>query len=284
MSERQPGAGRTYDRRPMDEWLAANRANWDDRVPIHVASAFYDVAGWLAGSRDPRPWEVAVIGDVAGLDIVHLQCHFGLDTLSLAHVGACATGVDLSGAAITKARELADQAGLTDRARFVESDVQHAAEALAPATFDLVYVSLGALCWLPSVTTWAGQVRQLLRPGGRLFVHDCHPLTLAVTAEDVVFEYSYFEEAEPWVGDVEVSYTDGEGRLTNTRSFEWNHSLGEIVSAVLAEGLRLDHLEEHDWTSFPRFPWLVHAGDQRWETPPGHLRVPLSFTLLATLV
>jgi SAM-dependent methyltransferase len=266
-----------------EEWLAVNRANWDDRVPIHAASEFYDVDGWLAGARDPRPWELEVIGDVADLEVVHLQCHFGLDTLSLAHAGARVTGVDLSSVAIAKAEELAEEAGLADRARFVESDVQHAAAALAPATFDLVYVSLGALCWLPNVARWASQVRALLRPGGRLFVHDCHPLTLAATDSEVVFEYSYFEEAEAWVDDEEVSYTDGEGRLANTRSFMWNHSLGEIVSAVLAEGLRLDHLEEHDWTSFPRFPWLVHTGDQRWETPPGHLRVPLSFTLLASL-
>ena len=269
--------------------MAANRANWDDRVPIHVASDFYDVAGWLAGARDPRPWELEVIGDVKGLDVVHLQCHFGLDSLSLAHAGAQVTGVDLSGAAIAKARELAELSGLSDRARFVEADVQHAAATLAPDTFDLVYVSLGALCWLPSVARWASQVRALLRPGGRVFVHDCHPLTLAATDADETFEYSYFEEAEPWVDDVEVSYTDGEGRLSNTRAFEWNHSLGEIVTALLAEGLRLDHLEEHDWTSFQRFPWLVPNGDperqnQRWETPPGHLRLPLSFTLLATLV
>jgi SAM-dependent methyltransferase len=245
-----------------EEWLTANRANWDDRVAIHVASEFYDVAG---------------------LDVVHLQCHFGLDTLTMAHAGANVTGVDLSGVANAKARELAEEAGLADRARFVESDVQHASAVLAPETFDLVYVSLGALCWLPSVARWAAQVRALLRRGGRLFVHDCHPLTLAVTDSDVIFEYSYFEEAEPWVDEVEVSYTDGEGRLANTRAFEWNHSLGEIVTAVLSEGLRLDHLEEHDWTSFQRFPWLVPAGDQRWETPPGRLRVPLSFTLLATL-
>jgi SAM-dependent methyltransferase len=267
----------------MEEWLAANRANWDDRVAIHLASELYDVAGWLAGARDPRPWELEVIGDVGGLDVVHLQCHFGLDTLSLAHAGARVTGVDLSGVAVAKARHLAEKAGLADRATFVESDVLQAAAALVPQTFDLAYVSLGALCWLPDVARWAAQVRALLRPGGRLFVHDCHPLTLAAAATEVDLEYSYFEEREPWADDEEASYTDGTGRIAHTRSYMWNHSLGEIVTAVLDQGLRVDRFEEHDWTSFCRFPWLVRSDAQRWVTPPGHLRVPLSFTLLATL-
>jgi SAM-dependent methyltransferase len=267
-----------------EDWLAANRANWDDRVAIHVASDFYDVDGWLSsGARSVRPWELDVIGEVTDLDVVHLQCHFGLDTLALARAGARVTGVDFSAAALAQARDLATRAGLANRARFVEADVQEAAAALAPDTFDLVYVSLGALCWLPSVTRWAGQVRALLRPGGRLFIHDAHPLTLALTLEEVAVEYSYFEEAEAWVDDEDATYTDGDGRLEHTRSFAWNHSLGEIVGAVLAEGLQVDRLDEHDWTSFRRFPWLEREADQRWVTPPGHLRIPLSFTLVATL-
>lgn len=267
----------------MDERLVANRANWDDRVAIHVASDFYDVEGWLAGNRDPRPWETAVLGDVAGLDVVHLQCHFGLDTLSLAHAGARVTGLDFSGTAIAQARDLAERSGLADRARFVEGDVLEAASTLAPDTFDLVYVSLGALCWLPSAAHWAAQVRALLRPGGRLFLHDGHPLSWCLADEETVPEYTYFEEADPWVSDVEATYTDGADRIAHTRSYEWNHSIGDTVGALLAEGLRLDHLAEHDWTSFPRYPWLIETGDQRWETPPGRVRIPLSLTVVASL-
>ena len=268
----------------VDGWVEANRANWDERVGIHVASEFYGVEAWLAGDRMPRPRELAAIGDVRGLDVVHLQCHFGLDTLALAQAGARVTGVDLAPSGIAQARALADRAGLSDRARFVEADVLEAARVLAPDTFDLVYVSLGALCWLPRVGVWADQVAALLRPGGRLFLHDSHPLSQVLTYDvPVVPEYTYFEEPDrPWVEDSERTYTDGDTPLANTRSYQWNHSLGEVVTALLDRGLRLDRLEEHDWTAFQRFPWLVQTADQRWETPPGFVRLPLSYTLMAT--
>jgi SAM-dependent methyltransferase len=267
----------------MDERMEANRANWDDRVAIHVASEFYDVAGWLAGRRDPRPWEIELMGPVEGLDVVHLQCHFGLDTLSLAHAGARVVGVDFSAPAVAQARELAERAGLADRAHFVESDVHDAAAALAPATFDLVYVSLGALCWLPSVARWAEQVRALLRPGGRLFFHDTHPLSWSLANDEEHVRFTYFEEPVAFTEDSDVTYTDGDVLVAHPRSYEWNHSVGETVTALLAQGLRLDRLTEHDWTSFPRFPWLVRTADQRWETPPDHPRIPLSLTILASL-
>ncbi len=172
----------------MDPRLVANRANWDDRVPLHVASSFYDVEGFMAQPRTRHVWETEVLGPVAGLDIVHLQCHFGLDSLALAHDGARVVGLDFSSAAVATARDLAQRTGLADRATFVEADVLHAADALAPATFDLVYVSLGALCWLPSVEAWAGQVAALLRPGGRLYLHDGHPLAWALADDDVRVE------------------------------------------------------------------------------------------------
>jgi SAM-dependent methyltransferase len=262
--------------------LAANRDNWDDRVAIHVASDFYDVEGWLAGDRHPRPWEAEAVGDVTGLDLIHLQCHFGLDTLSWAHVGANVTGVDFSGKAIAAATELAERAGLADRARFVEANVLLVSDALEGATFDLVYVSLGALCWLPSVDQWALQVANLLRPGGRLFFHDGHPLSWALADEGTYIENTYFEESTPFVTDTVVTYTDGETTLEHTRNYEWNHSVGEILNALLDNGLRIDRVTEHDWTAYPRYPWLVQVADQRWETPPGQTRIPLSLTVLAS--
>ncbi len=266
----------------MDPHIAANRANWDDRVPIHMGSSFYDVEGWLADRRGPRPRAVEALGDVNGLDVVHLQCHLGLDTLAFAHAGARVTGLDFSGAALAEARALAERAGLVDRARFVEGDVLHAAEALAPGTYHIVYVSLGALCWLPSVMGWAAQVAALLRPGGRLYLHDVHPIAWALADDDLRIEHSCLEEPEPFVDDSDVTYTDGDGRVAASRSYEWNHSIGEIVTAVLDHGLRLDRLTEHDWTVVPRFPWLVETTDHRWEAPAGTPRVPLTFTLVAS--
>jgi SAM-dependent methyltransferase len=266
----------------MDEYIAANRANWDDRVPIHVASKFYDVERWLRERPGPRAWELEVLGDVSGLEVVHLQCHFGLDTLSLAIAGARVTGLDFSGAAIDQARTLAERAGLADRARFVKGDVLHAADVLAPARYDLAYVSMGALCWLPSVQRWASQVAALLRPGGRLYLHDGHPLAWALADDDLRVQHSYFEELEPYVDDAGATYADRDARLANARSYDWNHSIGEIVTAVLDCGLQVITLSEHDWTVWPRFPWLVETKDHRWCSSPERPRVPLTFTVVAT--
>ena len=265
----------------MADYIAINRENWNDRVPIHVASKFYDVENWLRERPGPRQWELDALGDVAGLDVVHLQCHFGLDTLAFANAGALVTGVDFSDAAIVEARSLAERAGLADRARFVEADVLQAADVLAPHRYDIVYVSLGALCWLPSVNQWAGQVASLLRPGGRLYLHDGHPLAWALAENDLRIEHSYFEELEPHVDDAGVTYTDGEARISHARQFEWNHAIGEIVTAILDHGLRVVSLIEHDWTVWPRFPWLVETVGHRWTTPSDRPRVPLTFTLLA---
>ena len=165
--------------------------------------------------------------------------------------------------------------------QFVEADVLEAAAALAPAQYDLVYVSFGALCWLPDVDAWAGQVAALLRSGGRLFLHDGHPLAWSLADDDLRIAHTYFEEPEPYVDDAGYTYTDGVELMQNARNYSWNHSIGEIVTAVAHHGLQVVELSEHDWTAWPRFPWLVRAGDQRWGTPPDRIRVPLSFTLLA---
>jgi len=266
----------------MDPYLEANQTNWNERVPIHTASEFYDVDGWLANQRGPRPREIEALGDVSGLDLVHLQCHFGLDTLAFARAGARVTGLDFSHPAILEARQLAERAGLADRAQFVEANVLEAAAALAPATFDIVYVSLGALCWLPSVKRWAAQVAALLRPGGRLYLHDGHPLAWALADDDVRIQHTYFEERDPYVDDFDATYADGEARLSNTRTYEWNHSLGEIINALLEPGLRIDRLTEHDWTVWQRYPWLVEIGRHQWAVPEGMPRMPLTFTLLAS--
>jgi SAM-dependent methyltransferase len=264
----------------VSEYLEANQANWNERVPIHVGSEFYDVAGWLHAKPGPRPREIEALGDVSGLDLVHLQCHFGLDTLAFARAGARVTGLDFSPPAVAEATRLAAEAGL--EARFVEGNVLDAAAVLAPDTFDIVYVSLGALCWLPSVARWAEQVSLLLRPGGRLYIHDGHPLGWALADEDLRIEYSCFEEDSPYTDDDGVTYTDGSPLTEHKRHYEWNHSIGELITAVIRHGMRVDQFIEHDWTVFPRFPWLVEREHHIWAPPDGMPRVPLTFTLVAS--
>ena len=223
-----------------------------------------------------------MLGDVAGLRLLHLQCHFGLDTLAWARAGAHVTGLDFSPAAIDAAREIALRAGLSDRSEFVCSDVYDATTALDHATFDVVYVSLGALCWLPNIDRWAAQVGALVAPDGRLYLHDTHPLAWALADDGLVVKHAYFEQAVPFVGDSDETYTDADRPLVHRRTYEWNHGIGEIVMALIRHGLRLDRLVEHDWTVWPRFAWLVPNDDGTWTAPLGMPRIPLTFSLLAS--
>jgi SAM-dependent methyltransferase len=266
----------------MDPRVAQNRENWDDRTEIHLGSEFYDVERWLREQPGPRAREISALGDVSGLSLLHLQCHFGLDTLQWARAGATVAGLDFSPVAIEAARDIARRAGLADRSEFVCSDVYDATNALGARTFDVVYVSLGALCWLPSVDRWAAQVAALIAPGGRFLIHDVHPAAWALADDSLTIEHTYFEEADPFVDDSPDTYTDADRPLVRRRSYEWNHGIGEIVTALIRHGLRLEWLEEHDWTVWPRFPWLVRNGDENFGPPPGTPRVPLSFSLLAS--
>lgn len=266
----------------VDPRLAANRRNWDDRVPIHLSSEFYDVDRWLAEQRGPREDEARWLGDVTGMDLVHLQCHFGLDTLQWARAGAQVTGLDFSVPAIDAARDLADRSGLADQARFVCADVHDAVAVLGTGSFDIVYVSLGALCWLPSVERWADQVVGLLRPGGRLYVHEGHPLAWAMAEDEPRLEYGYFEESEGHRDLSDVTYTDGAGRLAHGEAFEWNHGLAETITALTTRGLRVQRFEEHDWSDWKAFPWLIEVGNGRWGPGQGATRWPLTYTLLAS--
>jgi SAM-dependent methyltransferase len=265
----------------VDELRAANRANWDDRAAVHARSQFYDLDGWLRERRGPRTHELEALGDVAGLRLAHLQCHIGTDTLAFARVGAVVTGLDFSERSVEVAQDLARQAELTDRASFVCADVYDAVEVLGSSAFDIVYVSLGALNWLPSVDRWAAQVAGLLAPGGRLYLHDGHPLSSSLAEHSLEIERSYFEEAEPFTNESGETYTDHDVPVANAQTFEWNHSLGETLNAVIRHGLVVDRLDEHDWTAWPRYPWLVPHDRDWWAIPPGRVRIPLSFTLLA---
>jgi SAM-dependent methyltransferase len=265
-----------------DELMAANKANWDDRTSVHLASGFYDVEGWLRSGRGPREREVAALGDVAGLSLVHLQCHFGLDTLAWARAGATVTGLDFSPAAVDAARNLAERSGLASMARFVCANVYEARRALDHENFDIVYVSLGALCWLPDVARWAQEVGGLLKPGGRFYIHDVHPVAWALDEDGRLLAYSYFEEDDPYVDDSEATYTDADRGIEPRRTYEWNHGIGEIVTALTSQGLKLEWLVEHDWTVLQRFPWLVEDSNGNWTSPPGAPRLPLTFTILAS--
>jgi SAM-dependent methyltransferase len=271
----------------MEDYRDVNRANWDDRVAAHAASPDYAVSRF---TDDPSflsevvSFDVARLGDVNGLDAVHLQCHIGTDTVSLARLGANMTGLDFSAPALEQGRRLAEAVGLD--VAFVESDLYGAPDALGRERFDLVYTGVGALCWLPDVRRWAEVVASLLRPGGRLFIREGHPMLWALTDPRpdglLVIEHPYFEQREPMIWDEGGTYVETDQIFTHNVTHEWNHGLGEIVSAVFAAGLELTALEEHDsvpWDALPGQMTPVGGGEFRLTDRPE--RLPHTYTLQA---
>ncbi|SFW91627.1 class I SAM-dependent methyltransferase [Amycolatopsis australiensis] len=270
----------------MTDSFEVNKANWDERAVLHAASPGYGFPDFAA---DPAYLSAVVrfdrprLGDIAGLRAVHLQCHIGTDTVSLARLGASVTGLDFSGAALAQARRLAAVAGV--EIDFREANVHDAVEVLGAGRFDLVYTGIGALCWLPSAARWASVVAGLLRPGGRLFIREGHPMlgTLDETTDPAVPRYPYFEHAEPLVFDEPGSYVEVDGELTHTVTHEWAHSLGEIITALLDNGLTLTGFTEHDsvpWNALPGQMAPDEAGEE-WRLKESPQRLAASYTLQA---
>ena len=262
------------------EWRAANRRHWDGVSAQHAAGDFYDLAGFRAGRDDLRPFEDAELGPVAGLDVVHLQCHLGTDTLSLARRGARVVGLDVSGASIEAARELARSMGPAGAgAEFVRADVEDAVTALDGRTFDVVYTGIGALCWLPDLDRWAAVVSQLLRPGGILYLVEIPTLVHAV-----------WDDGRTLTGDIvgsratrdtyDTSYAGAavpaDGQVTYSR----NWTVPEVATAVAGAGLRLELLAEHDVTDAP-LPWMERGPDRLFRFPAGWPRFPVTYSLRA---
>jgi 2-polyprenyl-3-methyl-5-hydroxy-6-metoxy-1,4-benzoquinol methylase len=262
--------------------IEANRRNWDERAPIHAASSFYDLPGFRAGRSSLQDFEVEEMGDVRGLDLVHLQCHIGLDTLSWARLGARVTGVDFSAPALGIAEQLASDLGLP--ASFVLSEVTGAAAALAPRRYDVVYTGHGALVWLPDLEAWADNVVALLKPGGRLYLAEFHPNSQMLGDDDLRVVHSGFAD-EAMIVDEPGTYADFEAETLANLSYEWTHPLGEVVTVLAQRGLRVEYLHERDIIAWPRWRFLEKFGSSwpdGWWRMPGELpRVPLSYTLSA---
>lgn len=286
----------------VDDYQRVNAANWDARAEAHLGPGGYDVA-----MLDDPAWLSSVVrfdhprlGDVRGLDGLHLQCHLGTDTISLARLGARMTGLDLSGRSLEYARVLAERAGA--HIDFVQADVYSAPTALRGRTFDLVYTGIGALCWLPDIRRWGRTVARLLRPGGRLCVRDAHPVLNSVVGLIVrdhhpdrdqqpdisgpgvatpALELPYWENEDGLTWSDEISYA-GQAPVASPVSREWNHALSEIVMAVLDAGLTLQLLQEHDsvpWDALPGLMVQDEEGEHRLADRPQ--RLPASFTLIA---
>lgn len=258
------------------DWREANRRHWDERVPIHVAGDFYDVASFRAGGVVLRPFELEDVGDVAGRDLVHLQCHFGLDTLSWARLGASVTGLDFSAPAIQAARELAAEIGV--EARFEVGDVYDAPGILG-RTYDIVYTGLGALVWLPDLARWADVVAALVRPGGMVYVAEFHPITEVFADEDLVVTRPYFDGGVPAVWEVPGTYASEDTDTRHNLCYEWTHPVSAVIDCLLQRGLTLERFREHDHTLFQRWPFLVRAGRDTYRMPPDKPSLPLMYSV-----
>ena len=282
---------------PADAY-AANRANWDDRARVHAASRAYDLDGLVSDPsrispviaedlellRPHRPTAADPDLPLAGLDVCHLQCHIGTDTLSLARLGGHLTGVDLSPQSLAIARDVAARAGVD--IRYVEAEVTAAAPVVG-ATFDHVHTSIGTICWVQDLSAWARTVADLLRPGGTFFFRDQHPILASLddtVSNAVVPGYRYFAmpPGQAWTYADGITYTDGDtAQIRARRNYEWPHPLAEILQALLGAGLELVALGEHDRLPWQALPMMV-AEDGAYVLPsPWRERVPLALSLVA---
>jgi SAM-dependent methyltransferase len=266
--------------------VRAVEANWDARTPVHLASRFYAVAEGRDPARWFAPFEWEDMGPLDGRDVVHLQCHLGTETLAFAARGARTVGLDISGAAVAAAADLAERAGET--VEYVRADVHDAVRALGGRQFDVVYTGKGALCYLPDLTVWARTVRQLLRPGGRLYVVEFHPLLNALgvappedEGPDLLLRHDYLEGRGAQRRDATYTYTDGPAVQGATECFEWRHGVGDLVTALTGEGLSVERLRESPELPWRRWPGMVRAESGWWRLPDDAPRIPLMFALSA---
>ena len=271
----------------MTEYRELNRANWDERAPAHAASPGYQVQRLLDqpdGLSDVVRFDRPRLGDLRGLRGLHLQCHIGTDTLSLARLGATMTGLDFSAASLAEARRISAGAGVA--ITYLEADVYDAVRVAGAEAVDLVYTGIGALCWLPEIRRWADVVAGLLAPGGRLFLREAHPVLWALAdppvAGRLALELPYFETVDPLVWDEGSTYVETDVQFRSTVTHEWNHGLGETVTALLEAGLQLTGLIEHDsvpWDALPGMMTLGPDGEHRLVDRPE--RLPCTYTLQA---
>jgi SAM-dependent methyltransferase len=260
-----------------------NRQFWNEVTPVHARSAMYDVEGFLKGRSTLDSVESAAFGDVNGKSVLHLQCHFGLSTMDWARRGARATGADFSDVAIQHAQEIARQAGLQERVRFIQSDVLEL-DAVLNEEFDFVFTSYGAICWLSDLRRWGQVIVKCLKKGGTFFIADVHPAAIIYEEPNgtLIQIYDYFSRAEGytveagrWPDYADPTYVAKSG----TREWQW--TIADVVTALLEAGLTITALKEYDHCCFQMFPRLVRNHHEEWVFPKGEMRLPMTFAVTA---
>ena len=267
----------------MDNYQQVNREHWDELVAFHAESEFYRLAEFKAGQSSLLPVEVEELGDVSGKSLLHLQCHFGMDTLSWARRGARVTGVDFSDKAIALARSLSQALSLP--AEFICSNVYDVPKVLSQE-YDIVFTSYGVLCWLPDLMRWGEIIARRLKPGGTFYIVEQHPFANVLDDDadktGIRIAYSYFQTPEPSRWDDDGSYAAWDVHLHHRVTYEWQHSLGDVVNALTSAGLRIEFLHEFPFCMFRKFA-CMKQGQDGWWRPQGYAdMLPLLFSLKAT--
>jgi SAM-dependent methyltransferase len=263
--------------------MDANRRLWDRWTEINYASEMYDAAAFRAGADTLDPLDAAGMGDVRGKTVLHLQCHFGHDTLSLARRGAIVTGLDFSPKAIGLARSLSDEIGVP--ARFVEANVYDAVVALGGETFDVVFASAGVIGWLPDLAEWGRVVGSLVRSGGFFFLREFHPVAYLwdddPAAKELRVKYPYFHDETPLAFPNQPCYSNWDVPVSETE-YGWVFSLADVVNAVIGGGLALEYVREHDYCTYGSHPLLQRCDDGLWRLPERFKPMPWMLSLRAS--
>ena len=264
----------------MDPYLSSNQRMWDELARINAASKFYEVEEFRQGANKLNPLEIGEVGDVRSKSLLHLQCHFGMDTLSWVRLGAIATGVDFSSEGIRIARELSAEQNLP--ARFINCNLYDLPQHL-DETFDIVFTSYGVLGWLPDLKGWAQVAARYVKPGGIFYIAEFHPFAYVFDDANLslAYRYPYFDKnVQIWENN-QGSYADKTATVETPHSYEWMHPLGEVVSELIAAGLTIEFLHEYPYSVYEQFPGMVRAQDGYWYIPGHEQDVPLMYSIRA---
>ena len=266
----------------MDEYMKVNLKRWNETSQIHAKSKEYDLEGFLKGRNSLYPLEREAIGDVSGKTLLHLQCQFGMDTLSWARLGAEVTGIDYSDVAIDLANSINEELKLP--AKFICSNIYDLPEVL-DEEFDIVFTSYGVLTWLPDLKKWGQIIARYLKKGGVFFIAEFHPFSMVFDEEhktNLVYKYPYFHTKEPLYFQSEYTYTDSEKLIENVDTYEWQHSFADILNSLLEAGLSIEEVKEYPFTTFCHFPFVEKCEDRYWRIKNKEFEIPLMFSIKAT--
>ncbi|BDD08485.1 type 12 methyltransferase [Fulvitalea axinellae] len=260
----------------MEKYIEENKSLWNARTEVHVNSEFYDIPSFMGGACSLKPIELDLLGDLKGKKVLHLQCHFGQDTLSMARRGAKVTGVDLSDVAIAKARALASELDLD--AKFVCCDVFDLENHLQ-GDFDIVFTSYGTIGWLPELKTWGNLIAKYLKPGGRFVMAEFHPVVWMFDDYFKEVTYPYFNVA-PIVETSTETYTDGDEGMGETTFHVWNHALSDVMGALLSKGLSINEFLEFDYSPYDCFKNTVKT-ENGYQIKGFEGKLPMVYALVA---